>query len=244
MGRLAFDSWVGVKTFSGYRAYTGILISTSPRIVNLRPDMKALKLILVAAAVVIAMVVIFITGSEDITPGYPVKTASGGSATSNEAEPVAAEIPSVGDTAPGFTLVSNEGTEVSLADYREKWVVLYFYPRDFTSGCTIEAKKFEMDMAEYDKRNAVVLGVSTDSAESHDDFCTKEGLSFKLLADVDGSVSDSYGSLYPSDSGSLTSRRNTFVINPDGVVSHVFVKVDPTPHSKEVLESLDALQAD
>jgi thioredoxin-dependent peroxiredoxin len=205
--------------------------------------MKALRILLSATAVVVAMVLIFNADSTDISPDRSTNTASATDASASTAKAID-EMPAVGDAAPGFTLLSNEGTTVSLADFRENWVVLYFYPRDFTRGCTIEAKKFEMDMAEYDARNAVVLGVSTDSAESHDDFCTKEGLSFKLLADEDGAVSDSYGSLNSGENGSLSARRNTFLINPEGIVSQVFLKVDPTPHSKQVLESLDALQTD
>ena len=146
--------------------------------------------------------------------------------------------PAVGDPAPEFTLVSNEGTEVNLADYRDSWVVLYFYPQDFTGGCTIEAKNFERDIEQYEAKNTVVLGVSTDSVESHEEFCTKEGLSFKLLADVEGAVSDQYGSL--SEGGK--SRRNTFVIDPNGVVAKVFLKVSPNPHSEEVLAALAELQ--
>jgi peroxiredoxin Q/BCP len=147
--------------------------------------------------------------------------------------------PAVGEEAPTFTLVSNEGTEVDLKDYRDKWVVLYFYPQDFTGGCTIEAKNFERDMDQYEALNTVVLGVSVDSAESHDEFCTKEGLSFKLLADVTGTVSDLYGSLGESK----RSTRNTFVIDPKGVVAKVFMKVNPNPHSAEVLSALKELQS-
>jgi peroxiredoxin Q/BCP len=100
-----------------------------------------------------------------------------------------------------------------------------------------------MDMAEYEERDTVILGVSTDSVESHEEFCTKEGLTFKLLADEDGAVADMYGSL-AQGRDRPTANRNTFVINPKGVVAQVFVKVNPTPHSKEVLATLDELQAD
>src|SRR6185369_14084276 len=102
--------------------------------------------------------------------------------------------PEIGKPAPDFTLKSNEGKEVSLKDYRGKWVVLYFYPKDFTSGCTVEAKNFQRDIAEYEKANAVILGVSVDTVESHQGFCAKEGLNFKLLSDTDASVSTAYGS--------------------------------------------------
>src|SRR5215510_10776111 len=105
------------------------------------------------------------------------------------------EPPEVGKPAPEFTLKSNEGKTVSLKDYKGKWVVLYFYPKDFTSGCTIEAKNFQRDIAKYEAAKAVVLGVSIDNAESHKSFCEKEGLSFKLLADTEVKVSEAYGSV-------------------------------------------------
>src|SRR5262249_53009984 len=105
-----------------------------------------------------------------------------------------AEAPAVGAPAPSFTLTSNEGQPTSLQEYRGKWVVLYFYPKDFTSGCTLEAHNFQQDLAQYEHLNAVILGVSVDTAESHKDFCTKEGLSFKLLSDPEAKVSAQYGS--------------------------------------------------
>src|SRR5208282_1704512 len=107
----------------------------------------------------------------------------------------AASVPSVGSLAPEFSLTSQEGTTVNLKDYRGKWVVLYFYPKDFTSGCTIEAHNFQRAQRQYQQRDVVVLGVSVDSADSHKQFCTKEGLNFKLLADTDHKVSTAYGSL-------------------------------------------------
>ena len=203
--------------------------------------MKAFKILLSVSAVVIAMVYMFNADTTDISHEGSLETVS--ATTSKIADASVGEMPSVGDVAPGFTLVSNEGTEVTLSDYQDKWVVLYFYPRDFTGGCTIQAKKFEMDMAEYEERDTVILGVSTDSVESHEEFCTKEGLTFKLLADEDGAVADMYGSL-AQGRDRPTASRNTFLINPKGVVAQVFVKVNPTPHSKEVLATLDELQAD
>ncbi|MGA9686998.1 MAG: peroxiredoxin, partial [Candidatus Sulfotelmatobacter sp.] len=90
-----------------------------------------------------------------------------------------AAIPVPGSPAPEFTLVSQEGSSVSLKDYRGLWVVLYFYPKDQTPGCTREAHNFQVDQSKYDARNSVVLGVSVDSVDSHKKFCTKEGLNFK-----------------------------------------------------------------
>ena len=152
-----------------------------------------------------------------------------------------ASMPSVGSLAPEFTLVSQEGTPVSLKDYRGKWVVLYFYPKDFTSGCTIEAHNFQRDQSQYQQRNVVVLGVSVDSADSHKQFCTKEGLNFKLLADTDHKVSNAYDSLTNLGLVKIASR-HTFIINPEGRVAKVFTEVNPNKHSEEVLAALAELQ--
>jgi peroxiredoxin Q/BCP len=154
---------------------------------------------------------------------------------------LADSVPSVGSLAPGFTLTSQEGTPVSLKDYRGKWVVLYFYPKDFTSGCTIEAHNFQRDQPQYQQRNVVVLGVSVDSADSHKQFCTKEGLNFKLLADTDHKVSSAYGSLTNLGLVKFASR-HTFIINPEGKVAKVFTEVNPNKHSEEVLVALAELQ--
>ena len=148
--------------------------------------------------------------------------------------------PSVGSVAPDFSLSSQEGTPVSLKDFRGKWVVLYFYPKDFTSGCTIEAHNFQRDQSQYQQKNAVVLGVSVDSADSHKQFCTKEGLNFKLLADTDHTVSKAYGSLTNLGLVKFASR-HTFIINPNGKIVKVFTDVDPNKHSEEVLSSLAEL---
>ena len=149
--------------------------------------------------------------------------------------------PAVGVAAPDFTLNSQEGKPVNLHDFKGKWVVLYFYPKDFTKGCTIEAHNFQRDQEQYAKRNAVVLGVSVDSADSHKQFCAKEGLNFKLLSDTDASVSDKYGSVMEYN-GMKLSARNTFIIDPHGKIAKVFVKVSPAGHSDEVLAALAALQ--
>jgi peroxiredoxin Q/BCP len=149
----------------------------------------------------------------------------------------AAEVPAVGSKAPDFTLSSQEGKQVSLHDFKGKWVVLYFYPKDMTPGCTIEAHNFQRDQAQYDKLNAAVVGVSVDSVDSHVQFCTKENLTFKLLANPDTKVVDAYGSL--GKMGNMTlANRNTFLVDPNGVVRKVYMKVDPNPHSAEVLAAL------
>lgn len=152
-----------------------------------------------------------------------------------------ADMPEAGKPAPDFKLKSNEGKDIGLKDFRGKWVVLYFYPKDFTSGCTIEARNFQRDLALYEKANAVILGVSVDSAESHQNFCSKEGLSFKLLADTETSVSASYGSIREYN-GNKLSARNTFIIDPKGNVAKVYVGVQVAKHSEEVLATLAELQ--
>src|SRR3954468_16196640 len=149
--------------------------------------------------------------------------------------------PEVGKPAPDFSLTTGDGSQVSLKDYRGKWVVLYFYPKDFTSGCTLEAHNFQRDIAKYGDAGAVILGVSVDTAQSHKDFCSKEGLNFKLLADPDAKVSTEYGSVMDYK-GQKLAARNTFIINPLGQVAKVFMKVDPTTHSLEVMKALAQLQ--
>lgn len=151
------------------------------------------------------------------------------------------EMPAVGAPAPTFSLVNNEGKQVKLGDYKGKWVVLYFYPKDFTSGCTLEARNFQRDLAKYDAANAVILGVSVDTAESHKEFCTKEGLNFKLLSDPEATVSTQYGSVMEYN-GAKLSARNTFIIDPQGKVAKVFEKVKVGGHSDEVLAALATLQ--
>jgi len=151
-----------------------------------------------------------------------------------------ADAPAVGSAAPEFTLTSNEGKPTKLADYKGKWVVLYFYPKDFTSGCTLEAQNFQRDIKKYEAANAVILGVSVDSAQSHKDFCAKEGLSFKLLSDPDAKVSNAYGSVMEYD-GKKLSARNTFVIDPQGKIVKEFMGVKVAPHSEEVLAALGEL---
>src|SRR6185436_7117768 len=152
-----------------------------------------------------------------------------------------ADAPAVGSAAPEFTLTSNEGKPTKLADYKGKWVVLYFYPKDFTSGCTLEAQNFQRDLAKYQNASAIILGVSVDNAESHKNFCAKEGLNFKLLADTDAKVSEAYGSVKDYD-GKKMSARNTFIINPEGKIARVFTGVKPQTHSEEVLQALGELK--
>jgi thioredoxin-dependent peroxiredoxin len=150
--------------------------------------------------------------------------------------------PAVGTAAPDFTLNSQESKPVSLHDYKGKWVVLYFYPKDFTSGCTVEAHNFQRDLAQYEQKNAVILGVSVQDEASHQQFCTKEGLNFKLLADTKQEVSTTYDSVMNFGVAKL-SARHTFLIDPNGVVRKVFLDVKPQQHSEEVLAALTELQS-
>ncbi|HSB64119.1 MAG TPA: peroxiredoxin [Thermoanaerobaculia bacterium] len=154
----------------------------------------------------------------------------------------AADLPAAGEKAPAFSLQSQDETTISLEKLKGRWVVLYFYPKDFTSGCTIEAHNFQRDLAKYQKVNAVIVGVSLDSVASHKDFCAKEGLNFKLLADTEGAASKAYGSV-ATHNDKTYSARNTFLIDPAGVIRKVYVKVNPTTHSEAVLADLAALQA-
>jgi thioredoxin-dependent peroxiredoxin len=150
--------------------------------------------------------------------------------------------PAVGSSAPNFTLNSQDGKPVSLHDFKGKWVVLYFYPKDFTSGCTTEAHNFQRDLAQYEQKNAVILGVSMQDEDSHQKFCTKEGLSFKLLADTKQEVSAQYDSVMNLAVAKL-SARHTFLIDPQGKIEKVWLDVKPDKHSEEVLAALTELQA-
>lgn len=153
----------------------------------------------------------------------------------------AAEAPTAGTKAPDFTLKSQEGKTVSLHDFKGKWVVLYFYPKDFTQGCTIEAHNFQADQDKYTKMNAAIVGVSVDSVDSHQKFCTTENLTFKLLADEKHEVVNTYGSTMKFGDAEVAAR-NTFLVDPRGTIRKVFLKVNPNPHSKEVLEALAQLE--
>jgi thioredoxin-dependent peroxiredoxin len=151
----------------------------------------------------------------------------------------AAEVPAVDSKAPDFTLQSQEGKTVSLKDFRGQWVVLYFYPKDMTQGCTIEARNFQRDLDKYTAKKAAIVGVSADNIDSHQQFCTKESLTFKLLADPDKKIIAEYGSL--AGNGMVASR-NTFLIDPKGVIRKVYTGVKPMQHSEEVLAALAELE--
>lgn len=149
----------------------------------------------------------------------------------------AAEMPQVGQSAPEVSLPSQDGSNIDIKEFRGKWVVLYFYPKDGTTGCTIEAHNFQQDISKYEAAKAVIVGVSVDSTDSHKDFCAKQGLTFKLLADTNKKVVDEYGSL----GGNGVASRNTFLIDPSGKIVKVWTRVNPNAHSKEVLEALETM---
>ena len=148
--------------------------------------------------------------------------------------------PAVGSSAPDFTLNSQDGKPVSLHDYKGKWVVLYFYPKDMTTGCTIEAHNFQNDLPKYEAKNAVILGVSVQDEKSHQEFCAKDGLTFKLLADTNKEVSEKYDSIMNLAVTKL-SARHTFLIDPTGTVRKVWTDVDVKTHSDDVLAALDSM---
>jgi thioredoxin-dependent peroxiredoxin len=152
----------------------------------------------------------------------------------------AGDILAEGASAPNFSLPSQEEKPVSLTDYKGKWVVLYFYPKDMTTGCTIEAHNFQRDLPKYDALNAVVLGVSLDTVESHKTFCSKDSLTFKLLADPDHKVIDAYGVPVKTTPQGGFASRDSFLISPQGKIVKVWTGVNPTTHSDDVLAAIAA----
>ncbi|MEO0802138.1 MAG: peroxiredoxin [Cyanobacteria bacterium J06642_2] len=146
-------------------------------------------------------------------------------------------LPHEGEPAPEFALADESGTVRHLDDWHGHWVILYFYPKDFTSGCTIEARRFQQDLPQYEAINATVVGVSADSVDSHRKFCDAEGLKFPLLSDTAGEASAAYGSWM----GDIA-LRNTFLIDPDGILRAIDPIVTPSLHSREVLQQLRQFQ--
>ena len=148
---------------------------------------------------------------------------------------------SPGDPAPDFSLPDAEGKTYTLADLKGQRVVLYFYPRDNTPGCTKEACGFRDAYDTYQEKNVVILGVSTDDAKSHAKFTTKYALPFPLLVDRDGAVASRYGvyglkKFMGKEYMGIT--RSTFVIGPDGTLEQVYLKVKPETHADTVLADL------
>jgi len=147
-----------------------------------------------------------------------------------------------GDKAPPFTAETQDGKKVSLSDFRGKNVVLYFYPRDDTPGCTKEACAFRDHFPQFKKKDAVILGASTDSEKSHAKFSTKFRLPFTLLADEDKAIVQAYGVWGPKQFMGMKftgTHRVTFLIGPDGKIKKIWPKVKPAEHAQEVLASLE-----
>ena len=155
---------------------------------------------------------------------------------------LAADMPPVGAVAPNFTLPSQNGTPISLSEYKGKWVVLYFYPKDQTQGCSLEAHNFQRDLPKYDAVNAVVLGVSLDTVDSHRVWCTKDSFTFKMLADPDHKVVDEYGVPMMQHAGMSFASRDTFLINPEGKIMKMWQVKDISAHSAEVLATIQSMK--
>ena len=155
----------------------------------------------------------------------------------------AAASPTPGSQAPDFRLQDQNGKWHKLSDQRGKWVVLYFYPKDNTPGCTTQACEFRDNIFAFRDAGAVILGVSVDDVKSHEEFAREHSLPFTILADSTRAVAKSYGVLYKAMGVMEVARRDTFIIDPQGRVAKHYVKVDPAGHAKVVLADLKALGA-
>jgi thioredoxin-dependent peroxiredoxin len=151
----------------------------------------------------------------------------------------------INDKAPEFTSTDQNGEKLALKDYKGKWVVLYFYPRADTPGCTIEACSFRDSFGKLGKTGAVVLGVSPDEAKAQKKFEEKYNLPFTLVADADKKICDAYGVMQEKNMYGkkvMGVARTTFIIGPHGKIKHIFHKVKPEGHAEEVLEYLKEAQ--
>ncbi len=178
-----------------------------------------------------------------MTHTAPIRLATLFAALLAFALPAFADAPAVGSAAPPFKLQDQDGKWHSLSDYKGKWVVLYFYPKDGTPGCTTEACAFRDNIFAFDKEGAVVLGVSVDDVADHKEFAEKHSLPFTLLADPTKSVAKEYGVLKTYMGVMEMAKRETFIIDPQGRVAKRYETVDPEGHSTAVLDDLKALKA-
>lgn len=154
---------------------------------------------------------------------------------------MAGQVPKTGNKAPEFTLPDANGMIISLASLKGSWVVLYFYPKDDTPGCTKEACNFRDDMHKLEKLGAKVIGVSVDDGKSHTEFAKKYSLPFPLLSDIDGTVAAKYGAL--TDLGALKlAKRYTFLIDAAGILKKAYLNVEASKHSQEIIDDLTLLQ--
>jgi peroxiredoxin Q/BCP len=156
---------------------------------------------------------------------------------------VAAEPPAVGAPAPAFELKDQAGKTHTLSDYQGKWVVLYFYPKDNTPGCTTQACEFRDNIFAYRELGAVILGISVDDVASHKAFAEQHSLPFPILADSDKSVTTAYGTLKEYVGIAKMARRDTFIIDPQGRIAKHYQDVKPAGHSEIVLADLKQLVA-
>ena len=147
----------------------------------------------------------------------------------------------VGLPAPNFKLEDAYGSVHSLSEYRGKWIILYFYPKDNTPGCTVEARHFKGDSDLYAEANAVILGINTDNAKRHQSFVSRYSLPFTLLIDENGEISQTYGALFKLGPVKF-SKRHTFIINPEGLIAKIYRSVSPGKHSRQILEDLELLK--
>ena len=154
-----------------------------------------------------------------------------------------ADSPAVGSAAPAFKLQDQQGQWHKLADYKGKWVALYFYPKDDTPGCTTQACGFRDNIFAFNKEGAVILGISVDDVAAHKKFAEKHGLPFTLLADPDKAVTRRYGVLKTYMGVMEMARRDTFIIDPQGRIAKHYESVDPDKHSELVLQDIKALKA-
>jgi len=153
---------------------------------------------------------------------------------------LAGETPAVGQAAPGFKLQDQNGDWHDLEDYRGSWLAVYFYPKDDTPGCTTEACNFRDNIYAFKGIGAEVVGISVDDVESHKEFSDKYKLPFVILADEEGTTAEAYGVLRDWKLIQIASRQS-FIIDPDGVIAKHYEKVDPDTHTEEVLTDLKAL---
>ena len=154
---------------------------------------------------------------------------------------IAATTPKIGDKAPNFNLPDAKGEMLSLASLQGNWVVLYFYPKDDTPGCTKEACSFRDDLHKLEKLGAKVVGVSVDNGNSHSEFAKKYKLPFPLLSDKDGLVASQYGALSNFVIIKIA-KRYTFLISPDGILQKTYLSVDTSRHSQQIIDDLTAIQ--
>ena len=147
----------------------------------------------------------------------------------------------IGRKAPEFSLLDSKQKKHALSDYQGQWLILFFYPKDNTPGCTIEACQFRDDYADVLAMNTIILGINTDNSESHSRFINKQHLPFPLLSDETGAISNKYGSLFKLGPIKFC-KRHSFIIDPEGNIAKIYRKVKPIKHSQQIIADLKVLQ--